>query len=257
MQQNNSIVKFGTELEEVCENKMFMKKIIGIGLLTAIISTTANAQAVRKNDGGFQLVGGVNLANISVTDDGRVDDAKMLTSYRVGAIVDVPLGNFFSLQPGLLFTGKGAKTTVGNSTDLNYYQSTSNPMYIEMPFNFVGKLPLGEYSNLFFGAGPYAAMGVAGKNRVDGKFFGVKFDRESNIIFNNDNPTTSQEEDAGYGKLKRFDYGLNALGGLEFNKFSLSANYGMGFTKINSNTKNNANDEGKHRVLSLSLALKL
>lgn len=234
-----------------------MKKIIGLGIMTAMMVSTANAQAVRKNNGGFQLVGGVNMANISVTNDGRVDDAKMITSFRAGAIVDVPLTNYLSLQPGLVYTGKGAQTTFGKSTDASYYQSTSNPMYVEMPFNLVAKLPLGEYSNLFFGAGPYAAMGVGGKNKVNGKIFGVGFQSENNIIFNNDNPTTSQEEDAGYGKLKRFDYGMNALGGIEFNKFSLGANYGWGFTKINSNTKNNANDQGKHRVVSLSLALKL
>ncbi|HEX8331479.1 MAG TPA: hypothetical protein VF622_02585, partial [Segetibacter sp.] len=86
---------------------------------------------------------------------------------------------------------------------------------------------------------------------------GARFHSESDIIFSDDDPTTSAEENAGYGKLKRFDYGLNALAGLEFNKFTIGANYGYGLAKINSNTNNNANDEGKHRVVSISLAIKL
>ncbi len=50
---------------------------------------------------------------------------------------------------------------------------------------------------------------------------------------------------------------MNAVAGLDFNKFEIGANYGYGFTKINSGYDNTSNDKGKHRVFSLSLAIKM
>lgn len=114
-----------------------------------------------------------------------------------------------------------------------------------------------EYSKIYIGAGPYAAAGIAGKNKVETHIVGVVNNSSKNIVYSNDNPTTSQEENYGYGKLKRFDYGINALAGIEFPKFTLGANYGYGLVKINSGTDNTSNDKGKNRVVSLSLGIKL
>lgn len=235
-----------------------MKKFILSASALCLLTIAVNAQEKKSaNEGGVMLKGGVNLANISVTDNGRVDEANMLTSFHVGLGFDIPLAEGFSLQPALLFTGKGSKTEQGNPSSANYFKSTSNPLYVEVPFNFIGKIPLGEYSRLYVGAGPYAAVGVAGKNKVEGKVIGFASNSERDIVFSDDNPFTRAEENAGYGKLKRFDYGFNAVAGLDFNKFAIGANYGYGLAKINSNTSNNANDKGKHRVLSFSIAVKL
>jgi hypothetical protein len=227
-------------------------------IAAGLIGFSANAQVKPStNKGGFMLKGGVNLANISVTDNGRVDDANGITSFHAGMGLDLPLSEGLSLQPGLLLTGKGAKTQFGKTTDATYWRATSTPLYVELPLNLVGKIPLSEYTRIYIGAGGYAAAGVGGKNERQGKLLGASFHSESDIKFSDDDPTTSAEENAGYGKLKRFDYGLNALAGLDFNKFSIGANYGYGLAKINSNTNNNANDEGKHRVVSIALAIKL
>lgn len=226
--------------------------------VTLLMSFGAMAQSkISPNRGGFIIRGGVNFANISVTDNGRVDKANSFTSFHAGIGFDVPLSDYFSLQPGLIFTGKGAKTQLGRETDNFYYKATSNPMYLELPVNFVGKIPVGEYSKFFIGAGPYAAAGIAGKNKVEINTLGVVSNSSKNIIYSNDNPTTSQEENYGYGKLKKFDYGVNVLAGIEFPKFSLGANYGYGMAKINSGSDNSANDKGKNRVISLSLGIKL
>lgn len=234
-----------------------MKKFF---LSAAVISLMSGAMAQSKaspNQGGFLIRGGVNFANISVTNNGRVDGAKSLTSFHAGIGYDVPLSDYFSLQPGLIFTGKGAKTQLGRESDNFYYRATSNPMYLELPVNVVGKIPVGEYSKFFIGAGPYAAAGIAGKNQVETNTLGIVSGSSKNIVYSNDNPATSPEENYGYGKLKRFDYGVNALAGIEFPKFSIGANYGYGLVKINSGTDNTANDKGKNRIISLSLGVKL
>jgi hypothetical protein len=122
----------------------------------------------------------------------------------------------------------------------------------------VVKIPLQEKSNVFFSAGPYAAIGIGGKSRTDSKFGPLQSASEKNIEFSNDDPFTSEQEDAGYNKLKRFDFGLNFGGGVQFGSVILKANYGLGLAKINSTqSNNNENDKNKFRTLSFSVGIPL
>ncbi|HEX4958183.1 MAG TPA: outer membrane beta-barrel protein [Lacibacter sp.] len=224
---------------------------LSIVLLSSVITIAQNSSVFIK--------GGFNLANVSVKDDGSVDEAKALPSFHVGLQGDVPIvKNLLSLQPGLFFTGKGAKTQFGNTTDANYYRATSNPMYIEVPVNVVAKLPLGDKESKFFaGAGAYVAMGVAGKNKAEGRIFGVAFNNEESIKFSNDDPTTSGEEGAGFGIIRRFDYGLNGTIGFEGKSALFSVNYGLGLAKLQSGSNNNEDNNNKHRVLSFTVGFRL
>lgn len=204
------------------------------------------------------LKGGLNIANISSTSDGKVDESNAIASFHVGILGDLSIGKFFAIQPGLLLTGKGAKVQSGNTSDANYYKATTRPLYIELPVNAVVKIPLGaDHSSLFAGAGPYIAMGIAGKQKVEGKVLGVGFSSEENIKWSNDDPSTfSEEEGTGFGVMKRFDTGLNFTAGFQMDKMLLSANYGLGLSKLQSGAEND-NDRNKHRVFSISLGFGL
>ena len=207
---------------------------------------------------GVILKGGLNSANVSVSSDGDVEDAKSITSFHVGAVADISLAKIIYLQPGILFTGKGSKTQTGQQSDANYYRATSNPYYVEVPVNLVFKLPLGERSKVFVGAGPYLGIGVAGKNKAEGRYLGMEFDVENDIEFSDDDPTSLNfEEGAGFGILRRFDYGLNGIAGLEFQNVLFSVNYGHGLAKLQSGQENSSDDLNKHRVWSFSIGLKL
>lgn len=93
---------------------------------------------------------GINLANISVTDGGEVNDANTLTSFQVGIITEIPLaGKNITLQPGILYSGKGSKIESGDPNSLNYYKATVNPFYIEVPVNLVFKAAIGTGTNFF------------------------------------------------------------------------------------------------------------
>ena len=208
---------------------------------------------------GGQIRAGINVANISVTDDGRVNDAKALTSFQVGILGDVPLAtNLFSLQTGIIFSGKGAKTESGNPSSTPYYKATTNPYYLEVPVNFIVKAPIGSDSKFFIGAGPYGAIGVGGKNKIEGKTLVGGFSSENSIKFSNDDPSTlNEEEGAGFGIIKRFDYGLNGTAGIEGRSIILAFNYGHGLAKLQSGGNSAEDNNNKHRVLSFSLGFKL
>jgi hypothetical protein len=223
-----------------------------------VLATTFLFVATYAQESNFFVKGGVNIANISINDNGSYDDANSLVSFHAGIIADLPVSKYFSFQPGLLFTGKGTKVQQGQPSSASYFKATSNPYYVELPVNLVAKIPLAsEGSNFFIGAGPYVAAGITGKNKAEGKIFGATFKSEKSIDFSNDNPTTlDYEEGAGFGIIKRFDYGLNGTAGFELNNLLLSVNYGYGLAKLNSNANNN-NDKNKHRVLSFSVGFRL
>lgn len=203
------------------------------------------------------LKAGVNLANVSITNDGGIDDAKMLTSFQVGIIGDLSVAPFLAIQPGIIFTGKGTKTQSGHQDDANYYRATSNPYYLEIPVNVVLKTPTGP-TKFFAGAGPYMAIGIAGKNKVNGSFLGTSFSSEQKIDWSNDDPSTvDYEEGAGFGIMKRFDYGLNGTVGIETSNIVLSAHYGLGLAKLQSGSGSGEDNNNKHRVLTFTLGFKL
>ena len=229
-----------------------MKKFFVL-ILPSFILLNASAQKTSAI-----LKGGVNLANVSITENGRIDDAKMLTSFQVGIVGDINLSDLLALQPGLLVTGKGSKTQSGDPSDANYFKATSNPIYIEVPLNLVFKAPIGGDTKFFAGAGPYLAVGIAGKNKTEGKIFGAGFSTEENIEWSDDDPTTlDYDEGAGFGILKRFDYGLNGTAGIETKTVVLSANYGFGLAKLQSGSNSSEDDFNKHRVLSFTIGFKL
>jgi hypothetical protein len=229
------------------KNRLFV-----VALLVATISLSANAQSKAI------LRAGVNFANVSVTNDGRVDDANMLTSFQAGILGDVRLASILHLQPGILFTGKGSKIEIGKPSENLYVKQTSNPFYIEVPVNLVAKLPFNSESHFFFAAGPYGAVGIAGKAKTDMTVLGYTTHTEKNIVFSNDDPSTfSQEEGTGLGVLKRFDYGVNGAVGVEGRFAVISVNYGLGLAKLQSGSSSSGDNDNKHRVLSFTLGFKL
>jgi hypothetical protein len=232
---------------------MIVKKLMAVFLLT-VTGICARAQ--------FYVQGGLNLANITRTKDGQTQKNNLLPSFNVGFMGRFGLSDVFDLESGLLLTGRGSKATTyfTNASDDNYLKTRFNPIYLEVPLNAVVKFPLlaKSKSNIFVNAGPYIAMGVFGKSSVDQRIFGAASSSSSDIKFSIDDPFASEQDDANYNKLKRFDYGINLGGGIDFGKFILKANYGMGLAKINSTQSNNsADDKNKFRTFSISAGIPL
>ena len=225
-------------------------------LFIIVAACSLSAAAMAQQQSRVFIKGGLNIANVTKNSSGELNSANSLASFHAGVMADLPIGQYFAIQPALLFTGKGSKVQSGNTSDNTYYKATTNPMYIELPVNAVFKIPLESKSSLFVGGGPYIAMGVAGNRKIEGKIAGVSFSRKDNIEFSNDDPTTfNKEEGAGLGIMRRFDAGLNATAGLIIDRFLIQANYGFGLTKLQSGSDNGEDNKNKHRVLSLSVGI--
>jgi hypothetical protein len=230
-----------------------MKKLLTV-LVAASISVAASAQVY--------VQGGLNLANITKSNNGETQSNNVLATFNAGLMGRFGISDIFDLEAGALFTGRGAKAET-DFTGGTYVKTTFNPYYIEVPVNAVIKFPLGgdpkdkDRPNLFIFAGPYAAIGVAGKSKTTSNIPGYT-ESSSNIKFSHEDPFTSEQDDAAYDKLKQFDFGLNFGGGLDFGPILLKANYGLGLTKISSTeSDNDANDKNKYRTFSISVGVKL
>jgi len=226
-----------------------MKKLFLAMLLTTTVALSTKAQ--------IYVQGGLNLANITKTNDGQTEKNNILPSFNAGILGRLELDPMFDLESGLLLTGHGSKAET-YFTNGNYTKTKFSPLYLQVPLNAVVKIPLDKGSNVFFNAGPYIAMGIGGKSTREDHYFGVTSTSSNSIKFSNDDPFTSQQDDAAYDKLKRFDFGLNFGGGFQFKHLILKANYGLGLSKINSTQSDNTvNDKNKYRTLSFSVGIPL
>jgi hypothetical protein len=238
------------------------KKVLVLGIAvfacTAAMAQEASMPAPGQytNTGGLYVKGGLNLANVSTSSDGSVNDAKTRASFNVGLMGDLPLANFLSLQIGAEFTGKGSKSQYTSSLFEGSY--TFRPYYVEIPVNAVFKVPLASNAAILLGAGVYGAMGVAGNYEADAAASGIGSGSDSHSIkwTNSSDVTTGPENGSGVGVLRRYDFGINYLAGVELGPVQITANYGMGLTKISSTADNN-NDNDKNRVWSVNLGFRL
>jgi len=227
-----------------------MKKVLAAVAVLFICANT-NAQL-------FYAQGGLNLANITKTSSGQTEKNNLLATFNAGFMGRFGLSKTVDLESGLLLTGRGSKAETFFNGGNDYVKSTFNPLYVELPLNLVVTIPLEKTSGVFFNAGPYIAIGVGGKSKTDSKFGPLTSSSSSSIKFSNDDPFTSQQDDAAYDKLKRFDYGINVGGGFKLEHLILKVNYGFGLAKINSTQSNNGvDDKNKYRTLSVSVGIPL
>ncbi len=218
-----------------------MKKI---ALLAAgfLIGSAAFAQTSSVSPVKWGLKAGVSLPKYHFTNtDGDDLESEANTNFHVTGYADIPVTNGFSFQPGISLQGKGGKQT---SSVLNG-EAKDNSLYIEIPVNLVGKLPLGATgTNLYLGAGPYAAFAVSGERKVSGNLGEAYAEGTRDLSYG---------DDASENDLKRGDFGVNFIGGVQLNSgFNVGAGYGLGLSDLRPGGEG-GNGKVTNRVLSFSV----
>jgi hypothetical protein len=183
-----------------------MKKNVKGLLITVVLflfTISGSAQTIG-------LKGGLNLSTISGYEDvfnamkdlhipGVPDISGYSTGYAAGFHFglmfqyDLP-ANFF-LQPELLFSTQGLKEEA-----TGHEAETSRLNFLQVPVYAGYKIDAGLGLNIILAAGPYLAYGISGSEGAYG-------------------------DD---GTFKRFDAGLSAMGGIQFNKLQITAGYDFG-----------------------------
>ena len=191
-----------------------MKKTIVCMLAIAGFATSAYSQtsttSTELGNTTFGIRAGINFQNLNGKDaSDRNLKNKMKVGVNIGANAEIPVAEDFYVQPGLLFSTKGAKI---ENTDTKV-----NLSYLEIPINLLYKPVLGD-GNLLLGFGPYIGFAVGGKiGDTD-----IKFEKE-----------VSQAEAATGAYSKRFDAGANLLVGYELSsRISAQLNAQLGLVNI-------------------------
>lgn len=213
-------------------------------VLTVSISTLAFFAKAQEST-TFGIRAGVNFQNINGKD--QMDDKlenDLKTGFHVGVNAEVPVAPDFYLQPGVLFTTKGAKIDEGG---IDYKVNIS---YIEVPINFLYKPVLGT-GKLLLGIGPYVAFGIGGKLKDSDS------DADEDIKFEKEITQTQYvSAPSNYAYLKRFDAGGNLLFGYEMsNKVSVQLNAQLGLVNINPEIEGISNDNTKFKNTGFGVSL--
>lgn len=185
-------------------------KVLMLALATSALALTSKAQEKTT----FGVRAGVNFQNHTGEDAAGNDwDYKLKTGFNIGVNAEVPVAPEFYVQPGLLFSTKGAREELpGDDAKINV-------SYLEIPITFLYKPELGS-GKLLLGVGPYVGIAVGGKVKVGSN--------DVDIQFKNDVKSTETKP-----TLKRLDVGGNLLAGYELSsKISVQLNAQLGMSNL-------------------------
>jgi len=157
------------------------------------------------------IKGGVNFSNFYGDD---VSDKNMKVGFNGGIYAKVPVTRGFSIQPELLYTSLGNKSTYNNFVQgSGEYRFNLN--YIQLPVLAV----INVVSNLNIHVGPYVGY------LTDANIKNVSSDGTVNNV-------TNLKADDFY----RFDYGLAGGLGFDIDNFTMGARYNYGMSEIGHNS---------------------
>jgi hypothetical protein len=203
-----------------------MKKIYVISALVLMITLSASAQT---------LIPKIGFAVAKARPSDGDIDAKARLGLMIGAALDYPIKDNFSIQGELLFIGKGVKYSEG---DFEYKERIT---YLELPVLFKASFESGDMK--FYGnAGPSFSFALGGNYKAD-------FDGDTDSGKLNFGST----EDDDY---KGFDLGFQLGGGVVLmEKYQIDLRYGLGLSNISPVTDGGFNI--KNRTFQISFGMPL
>jgi len=201
--------------------------------LTFLISASfgvASAQNSTVVGPEFGIKGGVNMSNL-YSDSDDINDENALWGFNAGVFAAFPIADNVFIQPEILYTTKGAELDY----DFAGIEGTSKfkLSYIEVPL--LVRFNLTENFNIHVGG--YASYLVNAKIKGEGDF--------------------EFEEELDADDFERFDAGLSAGVGVDFNPLSVGLRYNYGLTTIGKERDGVTFPDAKNSNLSLYLAYKL
>lgn len=181
-----------------------LKLTIVLALMTfmAVPAFSQDANVTR-----FGVKGGVNFANFRIDD---VEDNNLKAGLNLGLFLKLPVSDMVAIQPELLYSSKGSKLKYDNIIQ-GEGEYRFNMNYLELPI--MGVFHIGNVFNIQ--VGPY--LGYLASANIK------NMDDDLNI-----QGVTDLDED----NFKRFDYGIAAGIGLDFNGFVVGARYNYGLAEI-------------------------
>lgn len=204
----------------------------------------------------------------SSTDEGIITEYNTSAGFQGGAFGEAVINNYFSVQPELLFTMKGAKSTISQSYTIpggtGYItvplklKATFTPLYIDLPVYLKVRFPSAGSDKLSIGAGPVFSYGIGGKIKVIGSVNSENITADMKL-FSEDEPVLKDNNGNEFASgesftiLKHFDAGIAGFVSYEFSeRIILCLNYQYGLKNIS----HESDEDLWNRCLAISLGYK-
>lgn len=195
-----------------------MKKFILLSILIGLLHQQLSAQSWKYRY-GIKLGASTPSYRLSNISSGTSREADNTLGFSVTGTVEAAPSTYFSIQSGLSFQLLGAQLDYSEFGSTRVGQRT---FWLQVPINFVAKLPLRDSSNFFLAAGPYGSLGLMGANSFEDNFTGTRAD----FTFGSN------------GSQKRFDYGLNISAGYQLKKgYHISLGYMKGIADLSTSSR--------------------
>lgn len=190
-----------------------MKKV-AIAAFAVLTFGFASAQEVK-----FGIKAGANFSTL--TGDAVADDVEMKPGFHAGGLVDIKFSELISLQPEVLFSFQGAKTSDRFDDGLGNIERTEskvNLSYINVPI----MLKLYPVKGFFIQAGPQVGFLVSAKSKDE-----TTFTDPGNLVTNESTEVDIKDN------LKTVDFSFNAGLGYDFTEnIFVDARYSFGLTNV-------------------------
>ncbi len=210
------------------QNHITMKRLI---VLFAIIYVTS----LSYGQISIGLSAGSTLSSMSV-------DLRDFSTFRIkpkfglnfNFIADIDLNSSLSLSTGLSFSQKGFRQTLYTQySPFTSAEMISHINYLEIPVYFKIHTNLTKV-NFFCGVGPYFSYGLTGN--IETHTFG-SVDSSYTVDINWGKKYTPYDENNlpntyGYTKIRRFDFGIGNMVGMQFKQLFLTLDYRYSFKNI-------------------------
>lgn len=208
-----------------------MKKYMFI-LCTLFLAVTVKAQTEKIKLG---VKAGLNISNLTY-DENELDSSNK-TGFTAGFMVEIPMANKFSLQPELLYSQQGTKTSFSDDEVTNSnYKGTIKLNYINIPV----MLKYYVIEGLSIQAGPQIGILLKANNNYQDNFLGY----ENHESFNLKNYSSGIDTSLNFGLGYQFK-----------DKFYADIRYNISYSNVfKEGDKNHfINNDMKNRVFQITI----
>lgn len=216
-----------------------LKRLIPVAMVL-MMATETFAQS-------FYARAGFNMANMLMkdNDDTYSDDYKSKAGFQLGATVEFPFSDMFSLETGLGVSTKGFRFEekedfFGQTIEI---KASNNLVYLDIPIVAKMYFDAGRSARIYGALGPYIGLGIAGKMKAEVTAGGSTDEESEKIKWGSD-----EEKD----DFKPLDLGLLIGAGVEFDAIQVGLSYGLGLANISPYTENGA--KAANRVFAITFA---
>ena len=207
---------------------------------------------------------GNNWSKMDVKNDGFEDRwINDISNYNFGIFYNRDLNNFMELQVDLNYQRKGFSQKVNEGSFIATSKLNVDLNYINVPVKLNSKIKIKDIS-ILFGVGGYIGVGIHGDINSTVKTDLYTETYSTSDIWSKDpengmgNPYSTDPEElvyaSGYLGLKRLDYGLVSMFGVDYKNIRLSFEYDLGLPNIQ--IENSYGSMFNHKSYNLSISYK-